>query len=172
MNEKTRQLIELIGIFALVASLIFVGLQLSLDRRIAMAEQYFNRSESVKSDFRTYMESEVFFLDQEERWALGERPSYWDNNSEIAKRVADGEISVSSVWSQILSAQLEIIGFDNIYYQYKQSLIDEDFWLDFRRIIKQRMLQSEFRSTLYQAFARPTIKPEIDAIANEIESEF
>ena len=50
MRTSKKDIVEIVGIFAVVASLIFVGMQLMLDRKVALAEQYFNRAESVKAD--------------------------------------------------------------------------------------------------------------------------
>ena len=69
-SDKIRQIIEAIGISAVVASLIFVGMQLLLDRRIAVADQYFNRAEAQRENLRTRTESEAFFANQEEMWEL------------------------------------------------------------------------------------------------------
>lgn len=52
MKASKKELVEIVGIFAVVASLIFVGMQLQLDRKVALAEQYSNRAESVKADRR------------------------------------------------------------------------------------------------------------------------
>jgi hypothetical protein len=171
MRINNKEIIELVGIFALVASLIFVGMQLLLDRRIAMSDQYFNRAESVKSDLRAELESEESYLEFEEMWALGERPPYWDENWDIARQVEEGIVSVSSIRTQILRQQLRVIGFDNIYYQYTQELIEEEFWLSFRELIKRDMTQSELVRALFVAYARPSIRPVIDLIDREIDAE-
>ena len=55
MNAKQKEVVEIVGIFAVVASLIFVGMQLMLDRKVALAEQYFNRAESAKADRRAIL---------------------------------------------------------------------------------------------------------------------
>ena len=51
MQSDTRKILEIVGVLSVVASLLFVGMQLLLDRRITTAEQYQNRAESRKSDF-------------------------------------------------------------------------------------------------------------------------
>lgn len=171
MKLSNKEIFEFLGLAALVASLIFVGMQLLLDRRIAIADQYFNRAESVKADFRTQLESDTSFLEREELWALGERPSYWNENWDIAKEVEEGKLSVSSVYTQILQQQLAIVSLDNIYFQYTQDLIGEEFWLSMRTSIKRGMSRSEFVRAIFLSSARPTIRPVIEMIDREIDEE-
>ena len=59
MKGSKKELVEIVGIFAVVASLILVGMQLQLDRKVALAEQYSNRAESVKADRRVILESDA-----------------------------------------------------------------------------------------------------------------
>ena len=70
----------IIAAIAVVASLVFVGMQLMLDRKVAIAEQYFNRTESVKEDRRMKMVSEAYLQYKEEAWAIGRRPQYWNED--------------------------------------------------------------------------------------------
>ena len=67
MKTSKKELAEIVGIFAIVASLIFVGLQLRLEHKVAMADQYFNRAETVKEDYRTRLLSPEYFRVVEER---------------------------------------------------------------------------------------------------------
>ena len=60
MRINSRKIVEGIGAAAIVASLGFVGMQLILDRNVALAGQYATRSESLKDDLRTQMESDGF----------------------------------------------------------------------------------------------------------------
>ena len=63
-SENWRGIVELVGIFAVVASLIFVGLQLRQDQRIAEAEIY--------ADFDdTQIELSRLILENRELWLAG-----------------------------------------------------------------------------------------------------
>lgn len=74
MKISSRDFAEIFGAVAVTASLLFVGQQLHLDRKVALADQYFNREESAKADRRSLLESDAYFQDIEESWSLGWRP--------------------------------------------------------------------------------------------------
>lgn len=171
MKASKKDIVEIVGIFAVVASLIFVGMQLVLDRRVALAEQYFDRAESAKSDRRAILESDDLMRYYEESWALGWRPSFWDEDWEIARRVEEGTISTRSVIAAILDRQLAVIGYDNVYFQYQQGLLDEEMWNELRNGMKRGMVRDELTRAVYQQRARTTIRPVVEELIREIESE-
>lgn len=170
-QAKLRDWLEIVGIFAVVASLIFVGMQLLLDRKVALAEQYSSRAESAKADRRSALESQDSMQYFEELWALGEKPSYWNEDWEIAKRVDDGTLSVKSVFAEIIGLQLDIIGYDSVYFQYQQGLLDEELWNQLRAGMKRIMARDELTRVVYERHARSTIRPVIEEVLREIELE-
>ena len=126
MKITVKQSIEIIGVISVVASLIFVGMQLYFDRQIAAAEQYQYRAESRKDDLRAQLESERFIAARVEAWNSGNRPGWW--SEELEQFVKDQSRSNESIVLQNITTQLGIIHFDNVLYQYNEGLIDEDFW--------------------------------------------
>ena len=171
LKTSKKDIVEIAGIFSVVASLMFVGMQLYLDRKVALADQYFNRAESAKADRRALLESDDYMQYMEELWALGEPPPVWDDDWEIAARVKDGTISVRSAEAAIKAHQLSIIGYDSVYFQYQQGLLDEELWQGLRSTLKGRMARNDMVGVLYSRFARSTIRPEIEEILREIEAE-
>lgn len=171
VNANKKDIVEIVGIFALVASLVFVGMQLMLDRKVALAEQYSSRAESAKADRRSFLESQDFMQYLEESWALGDKPAYWDEDWEIARRVDEGTLSVRSVYAVILADELSILGFDSVYFQYRQGLLDEEQWNGLRFRLKRAMAGDELTRAIYERYARNTIRPVIEELLREIESE-
>jgi len=171
VKPSKKEIVEIVGIFAVVASLIFVGMQLQLDRKVALAEQYFNRAESVKADRRLILESDALMQYWEESWALGWRPHYWDEDWEIAGQLKEGAFSVRSVIAAIVRDQLSIIGYDTVYFQYGQGLLDEESWSQYRGYLKHAMAQNELTRAVYVSYARKTIQPVIEELLREIDSE-
>ena len=171
MKASRKDIVEIAGIFAVVASLIFVGMQLMLDRKVALAEQYFNRAESAKADRRAILESDDLMRYHEESWALGWRPSYWDESWELARRVEEGKVSVRSALAAIVDNQLSIIGYDSVYFQYQQGLLDEEIWNQLRFFLKRRMARDELSRAVFQNHARTTIRPIVEEVLREVESE-
>ena len=150
MKAGKREIAEIVGIFAVVALLVFVGMQLMLDRKVALAEQYLHRAESVKADRRTILESEDLTKYFEESWALGWRPIYWDEDWEVADRVEEGSISVRSAIVAIIDDQLAIIGYDSVYFQYQQGLLDEELWDELRFAMKRAMAGDELSRAVFE----------------------
>ncbi len=146
-------------------------MQLQLDRKVALADQYFNRAESAKADRRSLLESDDYMQFQAEWWALGNRPSYWDDDWEISKLVEEGKISVRSVEAMILSFDLSIIGYDSVYYQYQQGLLDEETWNGLRMSLKNGMANYPLIKAVYENQARRNLRPVIEEIIREIEAE-
>ncbi|MEP0202576.1 MAG: hypothetical protein ABJ084_00505 [Halioglobus sp.] len=171
MKLRNKEIAEIFGAFAVVASLMFVGLQLYLDRKVALADQYFNRGESAKEDRRSRLESDVYFQHVEESWALGWRPHYWDEESLVAKQIETGERSVTAVIAFELVLRMNIIGYDNLYYQYQQGLLNEESWNGMRSGLKEIMAENHFINTVYQSHSRANIQPVVEQIAKEIEIE-
>ena len=171
MKTSKKDIVEIAGIFAVVASLIFVGMQLQLDRKVALADQYFNRAESAKADRRSLLESDDYMQWQEEYWALGNRPPYWDDDWEFAALVEEGKISVRSAEALILSMELSIIGYDSVYFQYQQGLLDEELWKHLRAALKNNMARHDLTRVVYARYARSTLRPVIEEILLEIEAE-
>lgn len=103
-------------------------MQLRLDRKVALAEQYFNRAESVKEDYRASLASAEYFRFVEEKWAISGTIGFADRDWEELKHVREGSLSISSVAALTLIDRLQIVGYDNLYFQYKQGLLDEETW--------------------------------------------
>jgi hypothetical protein len=108
---------------------------------------------------------------REEVWALGERPSFWDDDLEFAAKVEEGTISVRSAVAAITALQLSIIGYDSVYFQYQQGLLDEELWNDLRSRMKDQMAQNDLMRAVYRRSARNTLRPVIEEILREIETE-
>lgn len=107
----------------------------------------------------------------EESWALGGRPSYWDEDWEIAGHLEEGAFSVRSVIAAIVEDQLSIIGYDTVYFQYRQGLLDEELWSGLRGALKRAMAQNELTRAVYANHARSTIRPVVEELLREIDAE-
>jgi len=167
---ESRQLIEIIGIFGVIASLIFVGMQLLLDRRIAIAEVYASRAESYNETIRSYLESEDWLDLQENQWERGIRPSWWDESGETANLLRNNQITVRLIWVRVLESQIELASRDNLYFQNQKGLLEEEVWQTQRGIVKNALQGDEIDRLLYINTSRP-IRALIDELIAEIEYE-
>ena len=127
MVEKLvrKQWIEIIGVLGVIGSLVFVGLQLGLDRQIAIAEQYQNRAESRLGSLRSLFENSEFIHDRALQWEKT-RPPWW--SAEIENYYESGYDSMDALVRSTLSFEMVVVSFDNNYFQYHQGLLDEGFW--------------------------------------------
>ena len=145
MKINQKILFELASVFAVSASLLFVGMQLYLDRQVALSEQYFNRAESRMETLRNQLASEDFIDSRVEDWERGIRPGWWNENMQVAKDVENNALSVRSLQIKIISTELSIVSLDNIYYQYNQGLIEEEIWQGLRNNLKNTLRNPSIR---------------------------
>ena len=123
-----RAVIELIGATAVVASLVFVGLQLGQDRTIALVDSHSAEIESRKADRRTALESDTFMELQDFLWARGDRPSWWTDELENS---GTGSLeSGSKIMAAVLDEELDLLGMDAQYFRYQHGLISDQVWSD------------------------------------------
>ena len=137
MKLESRQVIEVVGILAVVLSLIFVGLQLILDRNVAETEIYANRAESLKSDYRAQLESEFYIGLQVKDWERGIRPVWW--TEELDRYKEDAGYTNTDMVVQILAYEIIALHYDNVYFQYNQGLLAEGSWERFRVALEARI---------------------------------
>jgi hypothetical protein len=97
---------ELIGIAAIVASLLFVGLQMKQSHEIALAAQYQARAEAVMNLQATAMEVDYI-------------PPV-GNFRNLTSDLVTAKDTNLMLWLWI--------AFDNHFYQYKAGYLDEEFW--------------------------------------------
>ena len=101
-----KEVAELIGLIAIIASLIFVGLQLKQSQEIALANQYQARAEAVQQLHLTHME-------------VGRVPAVPAFREQIAAGVSTVDINTNLwLWIQM----------DNHHYQYQHGFLDEEAW--------------------------------------------
>ena len=101
---KLSNWVQVVGIFALVASLIFVGLQMKQTQEIALANQYQARSSEFQAMSRTGVEA---------NW------TYPPLRAFISEQYSAADIS-AVVWTWA--------GFDNHHFQFQSGFLTEESW--------------------------------------------
>ncbi len=161
MKISQSRLFELVGVIAVVLSLLFVGVQLLFDRNVAVADQYQRRAEMGLSMLQSFLESESYLDQQERRWENGLRPNWW--NEELEMNAPDFT-TARDFGVSILTTNIALINFDNLYYQYRQGLLDESYWVGARETLK-RTLSGQFARS---HFLNNTRSAEFVVLVNEI----
>ena len=129
-----KEFAELIGIAAIVASLVFVGLQLKQSQEIALAAQYqerFAAALQVMSD-RQLNENYVRFY--------GER--IIERNG-LPEGVED-DISAEAYGLRYYDARIFFLIHDNLHFQYSLGFLTEESWSAYRAGIKRAIQNPVF----------------------------
>lgn len=126
MELNNKEILEIAGAITVVSSLAFVGLQLKLDRDVALADAFSNGIESRKEDIRAKMESESYMLMQETLWLAGERPQWWPDalESTESKNLDSG----AQIMARFYEVNLDYLELESISFRFEQGLIDDQYW--------------------------------------------
>jgi len=139
MKTSTKQTIEIIGIFGVIASLIFVGMQLLLDRRVAMGAQFHARTALYHQAQQSIFENDSYVQEQAAIWENGLTPPWW--NSEIEKFQQDRGMSMEGMYQRYTLLRMRMLRFNDNYFQYERGLISEETWQTNRNALKNNMRQ-------------------------------
>jgi hypothetical protein len=106
-SAKLNDWMQIVGMFAIVASLIFVGLQMKQSQEIAVAAQYQTRAQTAQSMYMSLQESGT---------------SIRVLNKTVSEMTPVERDTVENVtrWAWI--------HYDNIYFQYRSGFYDEESW--------------------------------------------
>jgi hypothetical protein len=130
---KLKDWAELIGVFSLVASLIFVGLQLKQSQEIAIAEQYQVRAIYGAEHLASYVESEHLL----EFTAQDLKIAYDAGGFDEAINSDFETFGANYVAFSMVMAAKAMATFDNYYFQYEQGFMEHEAWSAFRHRFKE-----------------------------------
>ena len=118
-TAKLNDWIQIVGIFALVASLIFVGFQIRQTQEIAESEAYHNRA-AAAVELQAMQASSPDFM------------------SAIAKLYAgnDGELTAQEKMTAEFFFGAEIMMIENVHFQFEAGYLPEDDWERSRAILR------------------------------------
>jgi hypothetical protein len=134
-SAKLSDWMQVVGIFALVASLIFVGLQMKQTQNIAIADQYQDRSDAALEYYLAQFQSDQMLTQRASEFAA--RAKAGGMSEQVAVAIENqGAVSVTLIY---LRFRAIIIMFDNYHYQYEQGFLDESAWQGFRFRLKNTL---------------------------------
>lgn len=119
---KLRDWLEILGIFSLVASLAFVGLQLHQTQKISISQTYQARTTTAAEYNMTYASNPI---------ALS---AYLK-----ATKGDEGDITPEEYESLRRSTIAVMYLYDNAHFQYQQGFVSEEFWTVTRENMKALM---------------------------------
>jgi hypothetical protein len=132
---KIRDAAELIGIASIVASLIFVGLQLKQAQEFAVAGQYLEQASLLVEATNGRMQNEALMRDIGQR--LLAEPAFSE------EQATDPDVLAARVHA----ANNSLTILDNDHFQYSSGFQSEEAWQSNRKILKSVL------STKYGRFA-------------------
>jgi hypothetical protein len=153
-NVKLRDWVEIIGIFAVVSSLIFVGLQMKQTQEISMSQAYQSRA-SISVDWSIALASNTLALSANRKAKNGKMEEITPEEYDSARWLLLGVYIV----------------FDNSHYQYINGYVSDELWLQVRNNIKE-IMENPLAREIFDGLrgnARPTFRAQLIEIANEID---
>jgi hypothetical protein len=168
-SAKLNDWMQVIGIFAVVASLIFVALQMKQSQEIAIADQYQDRADAALEFYLARMQSDLAL----QMSASNIRDSIAAGRlGEATRRSLENE-GPEMVAMRSMFYRANITMFDNYHFQYEQGFLFEDAWLGFRARLKSILandISAEFYESMRSQF-RSSFQAECDQILRELAEE-
>ena len=156
-SSKLHDWVEVVGIFAIVASLIFVGLEMRQSHEISLSQAYQSRVASVVEWNSAFAANPA---------ALA---AYRKSANGSANEITAGEHEA------LRSTMLGLFHlFDNAHLQYQKGFLSEEFWGMTRENLKLQMM-NPFANTIFlekvNHGARPDFRDVVLSINEELESQ-
>ena len=156
-SGKLNEWLQVVGLFGVIASLMFVGLQMKQDREIALSAATQARTETTIQSILGMVSNPIFAaaLDKIE---LGE--------SDL--------LTLSERQAVIQSYRAALYNLENSHYQYISGFISEEKWIASRESLKNMLRPSYGARTTYEvspASWRASFQQVVDELILEIESE-
>jgi hypothetical protein len=131
-----KDISELLGMAAIISSLVFVGMELRQSQQIAIAGQYQQRAES----FVEQLYARVPFSSEQERLAKMVRSTYSDAiDLSVLESMSDEGIAL-----EFTRASADGTMFDNNYFQYQSGMMSDDGWQAMRGRLKRALRLGPF----------------------------
>jgi hypothetical protein len=169
-SAKLNDWIQVIGIFALVASLVFVGFQIRQEHDIARMMIYQERAASTSGVLAALAASEDFL-------AASAASRFGDAHAEVVVEGGKGPISVQQAYAGAYGLNAILMLTDNSHYQFVEGYLPESHWLGARnRLLKMVRDEPFIRRTLQsfltqEAYYRPEFSEELKSIISEAEQQ-
>ena len=156
-SGKLNEWLQVVGLFGVIASLMFVGLQMKQDREIALSAATQARTETTIQSILG-MASNPIFAAALDKIELGE--------SDL--------LTLSERQAVIQSYRAALYNLENSHYQYISGFISEEKWIASRESLKNMLRPSYGARVTYEmspASWRASFQQVVDELILEIDSE-
>ena len=158
---KLNDWMHVLGIFALVASLIFVGLQMKQDHEIALAGQFQERSATAVAFWNGAAKS---------KYELRRIGNMYSSDPDWAEVFGDAD-SVEEVGMAYVSARRIFVVMDNHHYQHELGFHNEDAWQMFSGMLRDYLEKNEVAKMLVRIQPH-MFRPKFHDLCTQMISEF
>jgi len=132
-TEKSQDWFQIVGMTAVVASLIFVGLQLKQSQEIAIAAQYQARLDAASGHYEAILQSDVGLR------AIGRDILVDIESDEVAPpelKAWAASQPIEELAFRAIGATIFLKSHDNVYFQYQSGFLSEEAWSALRVQLK------------------------------------
>jgi len=129
-SAKLNDWLQVVGIFALVGSLIFVGLQMRQTQKIALSQAYQARADQGIAMSLAAAESDTTL----KLWAK-------------ERGLLEGELTPEERALALHFVRAQLQHWENIHYQYQQGFVTEEHWQTQLAMMRVLMPLPAFRDT-------------------------
>ena len=172
-SAKLNDWLQVVGQFGVIASLIFVGLQLKQDREIALAATYQDRSAAVAETISTFStNNSAMSAVVRNRFGLNPDDPLPAGMVELNEGLEP--ITVLEGFAAYSYANAMWHLWDNSHFQYQSGFLPESHWQRVRSSIKGTLSQRTFHRFAFEVDPdghRQEFREEIYRILAEIEAE-
>ncbi len=163
-SSNWKESAELIGIITIVASLIFVGLELRQSQKVAIASQYQLRISFNLDYFQNMRDISLA--------RAGERARIRISGYDLKPALKDSLLRLPPLELGDLVNEMDQIFFifDNNHYQYQSGFVDEESWRSMRSRFKNYLRNEELarqRILSNPGRFRPSVVDEVRQMLNE-----
>jgi len=164
-KSNWKDIAELIGIAAIVASLLFVGLQMKQSQDIAIAAQYQERANTAIEYYSGFM-SEPAISDRGKRMI---EDGFFDTFPTAVRESISSETPVATALAY-LRFRMAMTMQDNNYFQYESGFMSEGAWQSQRNRF-QKLFSNELFAATYlneKSEYRPSFQQLCDQLLAEV----
>jgi len=172
-SAKLNDWLQVVGLFGVIASLLFVGLQMKQDREIALASIYQSRTEAtVDLLVARAAEKDVVRSIVKERFELDPNGPTVTETPGMPNTVQP--LTPMELVARVMSENASWMVWDNSHFQYQQGFLPESHWIRVRNLIKTTMRDQPITRWVFELdpeIHRPDIRDVVFDLMNEIDAE-
>ena len=132
-SDQVQTLIQGVGLLAVVASLVFVGLQLRQSQEIAIAAQYQARMDAASSHYTAILQNGVGLtvIGRDLKEDIAGNPALPAELKAWISSQPDEELAF-----RLIGAVIFLKSHDNVYFQYQKGFLSGEAWEALRTQLK------------------------------------